>query len=220
LSTPLFSHRLELENTEVVVTDPEPYPVAYLRVAGGKLVEKEGWVRPGVIESREMLGLGGDEGVEGLDEPGRELLGELRQFLEGKVGETSELVEEVSSVSVDQDEEVRFNKKGNWFAASITGVTRGNESIGEELARCFDAIQGTPTSRRHEALTKDTDDQQTSHPTNYHSPFTHPTSPSSSHPCLFSYLQTQSIPRTLVPPHHPGLLLLSPFLQGHVYVWK
>lgn len=151
MSTPLFSHRLELENTEVIVTDPEPYPVAYLRVASGKLVEKEGWVRPGVIELREMLGLGGDEGVEGLDEPGKELLGELRQSLEGKVGETSELVEEVSSVSMDLDEEVKFNKKGKWFAASITGVTRGNESIGEELARCFDAIQGTPTSRQHEA---------------------------------------------------------------------
>ena len=142
MSTPLFSHRLELENTEVIVTDPEPYPVAYLRVAGGKLVEKEGWTRPGVGELREMLGLGGDEGVEGLDEPGRELLEELRQSLKGKVGETSELVEEVSSVSVDLDEEVKFNKRDKWFAASITGVTRGNESIGEELARCFDAIQG------------------------------------------------------------------------------
>jgi len=220
LSTPLFSHRLELENTEVIVTDPEPYPVAYLRVAGGKLVEKEGWVRPGVIDLRDMLGLGVDEGVEGLDEPGRELLGELRQSLKGKVGETSELVEEVSSVSVDQDEEVKFNQTGKWFAASITGVTRENESIGEELARCFDATQGTPTSRQHEVLTKDTNDQQCSHLKTYPSPYTHPTSPSSSHPCHYSYLQTQSTRRTLVPPHHHELLLLSPFLREPVYVWK
>lgn len=152
MSTPLFSHRLELENTEVIVTDPEPYPVAYLRVAGGKLVEKEGWVRPGVIELRDMLGLGGDEGVEGLDEPGRELLGELRQSLKGELDEKDGVVEEVSTLSVDLDEKVRFNKMGKWFAASITGVTRGNESIGEELARCFDAIQGTPTLRHHEAI--------------------------------------------------------------------
>ena len=164
MSTPLFSHRLELENTEVVVTDPEPYPVAYLRVAGGKLVEKEGWVRPGVIELRDMLGLGGDKGVEGLDEPGRELLGELRQSLKGNVGETSELVEEVSSALVYLDEEVRFSKKDKWFAASITGVTRGNESIGEELARCFDAIQGTPTSRQHEAILTTTSNPQIPRP--------------------------------------------------------
>jgi diphthine-ammonia ligase len=130
-----------LQNTEIVVTDPEPYPVAYLRVAGGKLIEKEGWTKPGVGELREMLGLGGDEGVEGLDEPGRELLGDLRQSIQGRVDEEDWVSEEVSTSSVDLDEEVRFGEKEKWFAASITGVTQGNESIGEELARCFDSIQ-------------------------------------------------------------------------------
>jgi hypothetical protein len=66
LSTPLFSHTIELEDAEVVVTDPEPYPVAYLRVPGGKLVKKENWVRPGQEELRRMLGLDGVEvGSEG-----------------------------------------------------------------------------------------------------------------------------------------------------------
>jgi hypothetical protein len=88
-----------------------------------------------------MLGLGGDAGVEGLDEPGRELLGELRRSIQGSVDGTAGVTEQVSSLLVDLDEEVRFSKKERWFAASITGVTQGNESIGEELARCFDSIQ-------------------------------------------------------------------------------
>jgi hypothetical protein len=132
-----------LEDTEVVITDPEPYPVAYLRVAGGNLVEKEGWVRPGVEELRAMLGLGGDEGVEGLDEAGRVLLDDLRRSLPSASGEvTQDLGMSGLAISADQNEDVRFNKRDKWFAASINGVTRGNESIGEELKRCFDSIQG------------------------------------------------------------------------------
>jgi diphthine-ammonia ligase len=134
-----------LEDTEVIITDPEPYPVAYLRVASGKLVEKEGWVRPGVEELRTMLGLGGDDGVEGLDEAGRELLDDLRQSRPGPstdVGEEEQLDMSGLKLSADLNEEVRFNKRDKWFAASIDGVTKGDESIGEELKRCFDSIQG------------------------------------------------------------------------------
>jgi hypothetical protein len=134
-----------LEDTEVVITDPEPYPVAYLRVASGKLVEKEGWVTPGVEELRAMLGLGGDEGVEGLDEAGRELLDDLSQSqreMSTNVGEEEQLDMSGLRISHDLNEEVRFNKRDKWFAASINGVTKGDESIGEELQRCFDSIQG------------------------------------------------------------------------------
>jgi diphthine-ammonia ligase len=134
-----------LEDTEVIITDPEPYPVAYLRVASGKLVEKEGWVRPGVEELRVMLGLGGDDGVEGLDEAGRELLDDLSQSHPGmstRVGEEEQLDMSELRLSEDLYEEVRFNKRDKWFAAAINGVTRGDESIGEELKRCFDSIQG------------------------------------------------------------------------------
>jgi diphthine-ammonia ligase len=134
-----------LEDTEVVITDPEPYPVAYLRVANGKLVEKEEWVRPGVEELRTMLGLGGDDGEEGLDEVGRELLDDLRQSRLGpsmKVGEEEQLDMSGLTISEELNEDVRFNKRDKWFAASINGVTRGDESIGEELKRCFDSLQG------------------------------------------------------------------------------
>lgn len=134
-----------MEDTEVVITDPEPYPVAYLRVASGKLVEKEEWVKPGVEELRAMLGLGGDEGVEGLDEAGRELLDDLSQSRSGlstDVGEEEQLDISGLTISADFNEECRFNKRDKWFAASINGVTRVDESIGEELKRCFDSIQG------------------------------------------------------------------------------
>jgi diphthine-ammonia ligase len=133
-----------LEDTEVVVTDPEPYPVAYLRVAGGKLIEKEGWVRPEVGELRAMLGLGGDAGVEGLDEVGKDLLEDLRQSQVGCVKEELDMSGlAVSVLDENLEEVVRFNKRDKWFAASIMGVTRGDESIGDELNRCFDSIQGT-----------------------------------------------------------------------------
>lgn len=89
-----------------------------------------------------MLGLGGDEGVEGLDEAGRELLEDLKR---SSPPASSEVHQEPDmsglAISEDVNEGVRFNKREKWFAASITGVTRGDESIGEELKRCFDSIQ-------------------------------------------------------------------------------
>ncbi|KIR52089.1 hypothetical protein I315_05380 [Cryptococcus gattii Ru294] len=56
LSTPLFSHRLKLVKTNTIVTDPEPYTVAYLKVEEAVLEPKEGWVKPTVEELRGMLG--------------------------------------------------------------------------------------------------------------------------------------------------------------------
>jgi len=121
-------------------------------VASGRLVEKEGWVRPGVGELRGMLGLGGDEGVEGLDEPGKELLDDLCQALHGASTEDEGDVElDVSGLTMEGlNEEVRYNKRDKWFAASINGVTKGDESIGEELRRCFDSLSGIPLHSRNE----------------------------------------------------------------------
>jgi len=94
-----------------------------------------------------MLGLGGDEGTEGLDEAGRDLLEELRQsntVTRDTAPDTEEEDPSMSGLTVqDSGEEVRFNKRDKWFVASITGVTRADETIGEELKRCFDLIQGT-----------------------------------------------------------------------------
>jgi diphthine-ammonia ligase len=81
-----------------------------------------------------------------LDEAGRELLDDLSQSRSGLSTDVGEEEQEVDMsglrLSDDLNEEVRFNKRDKWFAASINGVTRGDESIGEELKRCFDSIQG------------------------------------------------------------------------------
>lgn len=166
-----------MEDIEVIITDPEPYPVAYLRVAGGRLVEKEGWVEPGVEELRAMLGLGGDERVEGLDEAGRELLNDLRRpspSVSG--GVTQELDISGLAISEDLNEEVRFNKRDKWFAASINGVTRGDESIGEELKRCFDSIQGKTLHQQTDAnkLTSSNPDNTRSIPPPSYIPYNPP----------------------------------------------
>lgn len=133
----------------MVITDPEPYPVAYLRVPGGRLEKKESWVRPGQDELREMVGLNTEEGgYEGLDESGRELLQDLRaEVRENPESSGNAGLEDELSLTTEADQEgekVRFDKKGQWFGASISGSTRAGESIGDELRRCFDAVKGKP----------------------------------------------------------------------------
>lgn len=141
LSTPLFSHRLKLVKTNTVVTDPEPYTVAYLKVEEAVLEPKKGWVKPTVEELREMLGLeeedGEDVGMEGLDEEGKERLEELG---ERDVEAVPEEGREVGEWSGGVVEEVRFVKKGRWFTASVQGVTLPSEDVGQELEKCFNAI--------------------------------------------------------------------------------
>lgn len=147
LSTPLFSHRLKLVKTETVVTDPEPYTVAYLKVEEAVLEPKEGWVKPTVEELRGMLGLDeeGEEqvGVEGLDEEGKERLEELgEREMEDvrKEGGGVELVEwSAGGVGVGGGE-VQFVKKKRWFTASVQGVSLSSEDVGQELEKCFKAI--------------------------------------------------------------------------------
>lgn len=139
LSTPLFSHRLKLVKTKTIVTDPEPYTVAYLKVEEAVLEPKEGWVRPTVEELREMLGLEREEevGMEGLDEEGKERLEELgeRDVEEGGGVE----MEEWSGGEVDGGK-VQFVKRKRWFTASVQGVTLPSEDVGQELEKCFNAI--------------------------------------------------------------------------------
>lgn len=139
LSTPLFSHRLKLVKTKTIVTDPEPYTVAYLKVEEAVLEPKGGWVKPTVEELREMLGLEREEevGMEGLDEEGKERLEELgeRDVEEGGGVE----MEEWSGGEADGGE-VQFVKRKRWFTASVQGVTLPSEDVGQELETCFNAI--------------------------------------------------------------------------------
>ncbi|WVR04842.1 hypothetical protein IAU60_001854 [Kwoniella sp. DSM 27419] len=148
LSTPLFSHRLKLTKAETIITDPEPYPVAYLRVAEAELEEKEGWKRPTVADLREMLGLDEAEaGQEGLDEAGVEMLEELRGIISTPDVQVMTLGareqpagRQPIAVQVPTSPTVSLEKKGRWFAASVEGCSKDGQDVGEELRGCFDAI--------------------------------------------------------------------------------
>lgn len=117
-------------------------------------MEKEGWVKPTVQELRRLLGL--DEGIDGLDEKGRERLEELGDVdvVERQDGEASETTPNFDAlnlgVEIDGDApkglEVRIGLRGRWFTASVTGQTRGEEPVGEELRRSFDAISSEYSS--------------------------------------------------------------------------
>lgn len=124
----------------MVVTDPEPYPVAYLRVGGGSLIPKEGWTRPTCGELRRMLGLDQeDPGSAGLDEGGKELLADLRGLPRSQIN--VRIPEDVALPTEPVDEEAAFHARGRWFAASVSGRTRPDEDIGQELDRSFQSIQ-------------------------------------------------------------------------------
>ncbi|WVQ98311.1 hypothetical protein IAU59_005434 [Kwoniella sp. CBS 9459] len=153
LSTPLFSHRLRLTKTQTIITDPEPYPVAYLKVEEAELEEKEGWTKPTVAELREMLGLDEDvKGEEALNEDSKEVIAELRDAIKNSVDlsamdlnqvNQSDEATFVSDSKAAGTSQVRFERKGRWFSASAESVTRPGEDVGSELKCCFDAIAAT-----------------------------------------------------------------------------
>jgi hypothetical protein len=150
LSTPLFSHTLRILESEVIITDPEPYPVAYLKVTRAELVDKPNWARPTVADLRKMLGLDErSEGTAGLDELGLEAIEELDMWSQSREKLKTEQVDLSGLKLADPSENkipapggVRFAKRGRWFAASMSSNTEGTEPIAEELKRCFDAISG------------------------------------------------------------------------------
>lgn len=120
------------------MTDPEPYPVAYLRVDEAELEEKQGWVKPGLRELREMLSL--DDGSDGLDEAGREHLEALGPF-QMKSRDSTE--EEFAGTSFGvSSTSIRFAQTGRWFAASLDGCTHDDEIIDDEIRRSLDGIIG------------------------------------------------------------------------------
>ena len=140
LSTPLFSHRLRITKSTVVVTDPEPYPVAYLRVEGAELEEKSGWVRPRVGDLREMLGL--EDQDDGLDAEGRRHLRGIGfskedMLRQEQVKGGSEAIAAESLGFRDVQEALR----GRWFSVSVEGRTVEGEGVADELRRCLEAAR-------------------------------------------------------------------------------
>ncbi|KAL1409041.1 hypothetical protein Q8F55_005865 [Vanrija albida] len=162
LDTPLFSHRLRIVRSEVILTDPEPSPVAYLRIDEADLVPKEGWTRPSVAELRVLLGLADDvPGREDLDEEGLELLDDIGDNVAIQAGEGASASEPQRGTNDESGEvidnqprgqggsdhrdgdgvSVRFGRHEQWFAVTATGSTRDGQDVGQELTQCFEAIK-------------------------------------------------------------------------------
>jgi diphthine-ammonia ligase len=136
----LFSHKLKITESGVITTDPEPYPVAYLKVKDAVLEEKEGWIRPSVGELRELLGM--ELLSDGLNDAGRDIMEDMGDIA---VEDTADLSTEtdLSSLSLRelQPRKVCVKQRGRWFSAGIDGQTEGDEDIGSELRRCFEQIK-------------------------------------------------------------------------------
>lgn len=140
LDAPIFSHRIQFVDPEIVVTDPEPYCVAYLRVKTAILVPKPDWVRPTVADLRGILGLDEAEtGAEGLDEQSRE----LRE----QIGEPSIIAE---TDKVDLGTKSRqpnrrgcwFGQRGRSFAAMAEGEESSGGSAGDDLRNAMARVEG------------------------------------------------------------------------------
>lgn len=122
------------------MTDPEPYPVAYLKVEEAGLEEKDGWSMPSVAELRRLLRL--DDKEDGLDEKSRELMEDLGPV---QRQEHLELADELRTLDLGQttvDSSVTIFRLGRWFAASVDGQTEGEEDVGDELRRSFERLSG------------------------------------------------------------------------------
>lgn len=129
------------EEAETIVTDPSP--VAYYRVKRATLQPKENHQVPTPAELREILrlDLDGIEGMSKFDEESEELLAEVKES-----PSPSEDVEDLH-VSVPLSCEatsVSFGRQGNWFSFSIESETRGDETIEDEVTRCFEQLNGKP----------------------------------------------------------------------------
>ncbi|RXK37738.1 hypothetical protein M231_04987 [Tremella mesenterica] len=142
LSSPLWSHRLYILSSEVIITDPEPYPVAYLRVETAEIEPKANWSKPSVRELRNMLGLPSPES-------------HLLQYKSDEEDEESEMAEgsvllgsepgglDQLSRSIYQNQgtsRVHFVKRGQWFVLSIQGRSLPGQSVEMELKEAFESL--------------------------------------------------------------------------------
>lgn len=153
LDTPLFSHRIKLVKTSVVVTDPEPYPVAYLRIEQAELEEKPDWSKPTVSGLRKMLGL--EDEADSFDETSRGIYDGLRVAFSGSSSSATPRgpSDELSVLSLRNDldaQDTRFSSNDRWFSASVDGQSLDGETVGEELRRRFEAVKGEYRAVKHD----------------------------------------------------------------------
>ena len=132
----------------MVVTDPEPYPVAYLKVGKAVLEPKEGWEAPTIPELRHLLGLEANSGA--LDEMSRQMLDEIKETQGTQVLEAfsiaeqddSQLEDAVLRLSITGRLKSRFSQRGRWFAATVNGQVGGVDRAGEDVRYCLTTLSG------------------------------------------------------------------------------
>jgi hypothetical protein len=134
---------LRSEETETIVTDPSP--VAYYRVKNASLQPKEGYQPPSPAQLREILRIDEEE-IEGMskyDEQSEEL---LQSFEKG----TNQEATTHSHVTLPSTSArgVSFGRQENWFSVSIESETQGDETIENEVTRCFELLNGETSSCR------------------------------------------------------------------------
>lgn len=148
LDSPLFSHRVRLLDTEIVVSDPEPNLVAYLRIPCAELVPKTGWDRPSQSDLRAMLGL---EDLPGhgitLDDLGMEVLGGIGRVKKRKRADTGGLDKALGGLGMadpvetrGHPEDINFTRRGRWFAISTSQSVSAGSDIGTQMYQAFDRI--------------------------------------------------------------------------------
>lgn len=146
LDCPLFSSRINIVESEIIETEPEPFSVAYLRIIKAVLEPKRNWVRPTVSQLRELLELdSSEEGQEGLDEGGLDVL-ECVGAVSSVTDDLPALVERLGSMQItppdDPRRHINFGRRGRAFAVSAESHSAGGMPVGDELSAAFDAIGG------------------------------------------------------------------------------
>lgn len=161
LDSPLFAQKVKLVDTEVIITDPEPNVVAYLRIPRAELVPKQGWMKPSQADLRQMLGLDGRIGVESvLDERGMEVLERIGCVKRRRLSPTLDIEKSFDKLNTDPsefDQSVNFVQRGRWFSASISISSTPDSNIGNEMRQAFTFIQGEFLFRSNHSSTKTTD---------------------------------------------------------------
>ncbi|ORX35894.1 hypothetical protein BD324DRAFT_682050 [Kockovaella imperatae] len=142
IDSPLFSKTLNFVESSTVITDPEPFTVAYLKVARATLADKPGWKRLTVTELRRLLDLPNHS--DGLDDQSRDLLDGISDVQVASSSKDGPMPIAVNTPSSTQ--QARFARRGRWFAASIKGPVDSHNAVGDDVADCLESLSSTLSS--------------------------------------------------------------------------
>ena len=121
--------------------------MAYYRVKEAVLQPKEGYLTPTPAQLRELLRID-EEQIEGMskyDDQSEELLQEMQHESSQTINTPS-----VGRLPPIRARDVSFGQQDNWFSVSVESETQGNETIEDEVTRCFETLH-----RKHLSFSTD-----------------------------------------------------------------